>query len=241
MDRMTGDMTVTAPKKRAVIATRVVIGSEHAFNSMMDPSGAIGKTSTAMIRSLLGSTARLEIQPAPVLDGVDALPFLPAYIAVVFVCHGALMPRLPRLPTSEEAYSKNTKEQYEELGRFVEMFELMVNEARESCIDLLSKDGDHRELVQIAFHHQSLTAKPLFEIMRAIITEMIKDQTHFHYNERTSLGAILGQVQSDTTASPICGTISFTAHGLCWVHNRNRPRCRDILSTEIYDKRPGFY
>jgi hypothetical protein len=107
-----------------------------------------------------------------------------------------LMPRPPRLPTSEEAYSKNTKEQYEELGRFVEMFELMVNEARESCIDLLSKDSDHRELVQIAFHHQSLTAKSLFEIMRAIITEVIKDQAHFHYNERISLGAILGQVQS---------------------------------------------
>jgi len=38
------------------------------------------------------------------------------------------MPRLPMPPTNNEAYKKNTKEQYEALGRFVEKFELMVNE-----------------------------------------------------------------------------------------------------------------
>jgi hypothetical protein len=37
------------------------------------------------------------------------------------------MPRLPMPPTNNEAYKKNTKEQYEALGRFVEKFELMVN------------------------------------------------------------------------------------------------------------------
>jgi hypothetical protein len=40
------------------------------------------------------------------------------------------MPRLPMPPTDKKAYSKNTKEQYEALGRFVEAFELMVDEIR---------------------------------------------------------------------------------------------------------------
>jgi len=35
--------------------------------------------------------------------------------------------RIPMPPTNNEAYKKNTKEQYEALGRFVEKFELMVN------------------------------------------------------------------------------------------------------------------
>lgn len=44
---------------------------------------------------------------------------------------GVAMPRLPMPPTNEASYQKNTKEQYEMLGRFVEAFELMVNEVRE--------------------------------------------------------------------------------------------------------------
>lgn len=37
------------------------------------------------------------------------------------------MPRIPMPPTNAEAYKKNTKEQYEALGRFIEAFEAMVN------------------------------------------------------------------------------------------------------------------
>jgi len=84
------------------------------------------------------------------------------------------MPRLPMPKTDEESYQKNTREQYECLGRFVEAFEAMVEEVRFSAIDILSNDEEHRKLVDVAFHHQSLTAKPLFEIMRAIIADLLK-------------------------------------------------------------------
>ena len=36
------------------------------------------------------------------------------------------MTQLPPPKTDEEAYARNTKEQYEALGRFVEAFEFMV-------------------------------------------------------------------------------------------------------------------
>jgi len=78
------------------------------------------------------------------------------------------MPHLPGLPTDEREFRKNTTEQYAALGRFVENFELMVNEVRECSIDLVAHDGMNRELVGIAFHHHVLSAMPLIEIFRAI-------------------------------------------------------------------------
>jgi hypothetical protein len=36
------------------------------------------------------------------------------------------------------------------------------------------RDGDHDYLLPIAFHHQVMTAKPLFEIMRATIADKLK-------------------------------------------------------------------
>lgn len=72
-------------------------------------------------------------------------------------------------------YEKNTKEQYEALGRFVEAFEAMVDEARSSCIQLLASDTQHAKWVAVPLYHQSMTAKPLFEIFRCIIMQMMND------------------------------------------------------------------
>jgi hypothetical protein len=44
------------------------------------------------------------------------------------------------MPTDPERWKKNTKEQNEMLGRFVEAFELMVNEVRELCLFLASAE-----------------------------------------------------------------------------------------------------
>jgi hypothetical protein len=67
----------------------------------------------------------------------------------------------------------HSRDQYEALGRFVEAFEAMVAETRETCINLLARSGRHRDLIEIAFHHNVLTAKPVYEIMRAIIAELV--------------------------------------------------------------------
>src|SRR5437588_2895972 len=72
--------------------------------------------------------------------------------------------------------------QYEALGRFVEAFEHMVDDARCACMDIVSNlsgelehEHTHRLLLHIVFHHQIMTAKPLFEIMRAMISELLKN------------------------------------------------------------------
>ena len=81
------------------------------------------------------------------------------------------MPRIPLPPITDfEAYNKNTKAQYEALGQFVVAFEAMVGETRDCSINLL----DQARLVDIAFHHPSMTAKPLFDIFRALVVESLE-------------------------------------------------------------------
>lgn len=73
------------------------------------------------------------------------------------------------------AYDKNTKEQYECLGRFVEAFEAMVHEVRSNAIEMLAADTEFARLVEIPFYHAVMTAKPIFEIFRAIIATQINN------------------------------------------------------------------
>jgi hypothetical protein len=47
------------------------------------------------------------------------------------------MPKLPMPPTDKKKSEENVKGQYEALGRFVEAFELMVDEVRGTGIDRL--------------------------------------------------------------------------------------------------------
>jgi hypothetical protein len=74
---------------------------------------------------------------------------------------------------------------YDALGQFVEAFELMVNDVRDICVLIIVREAGlqgqqesslhapFETLLDVIFHHQALTAKPLFEIMRAIIASIV--------------------------------------------------------------------
>ncbi|MGA2055464.1 MAG: hypothetical protein ABSG88_09155 [Bradyrhizobium sp.] len=81
-----------------------------------------------------------------------------------------LLPQITDIGT----YNKNTKEQYEAIGRFVASFEAMVGETRDCIADLLVGESPNTHLVQIALHHSALTAKPLFEIFRTLMVEYLR-------------------------------------------------------------------
>jgi len=110
------------------------------------------------------------------------------------------MPRLPVPITDAEELLKNTTEQYAALGRFVEAFELMVNEVREICIERVC-DGigssERERLIEISFHNQSMTAKPLFDVMRAIIAETVNVETSPHYADRTTFKKVLSCIETE--------------------------------------------
>ena len=102
--------------------------------------------------------------------------------------------------TDPEQLSKNTTEQYAALGRFVEAFESMVNEVREICIERVCHgigSGERERLIEISFHSQSMTAKPLFDTMRAIIAEIVSAKTSPHYADRTTFKKILSCIETE--------------------------------------------
>jgi hypothetical protein len=118
-------------------------------------------------------------------------------------------------PTDKEALAKNIKEQYEALGRFVEAFEAMVDEVRGMCIDRiwdavtadtgldldLDLDQHYRKgLIEISFHHQSMTAKPLWDIMRSIIAEILTQESSPHHADRDNFKHLLGFMEGEYSA-----------------------------------------
>lgn len=73
--------------------------------------------------------------------------------------------------TRDEKFKRQTQEQFEALGRFVQDFELMVEAVRFGGAGLLSAG----RLANIVFHHSALTAAPLFEIFRAMVIEALAE------------------------------------------------------------------
>jgi hypothetical protein len=76
------------------------------------------------------------------------------------------------------SYIPTDHDKYEAIGRFVQAFELIVDHARIACKSLLRREG-YREktdtLLDIIFHHHSLTARPLFDIMRFMTAQVVHD------------------------------------------------------------------
>jgi hypothetical protein len=129
------------------------------------------------------------------------------------------MSRSPTPKTDKEAYIKNTKEQYEALGRFVEAFEAMVNEARSTCIDILSIESSQERLLEVVFHHSALTAKPLFEIMRALIAEQLKHIVKISIKDIDVFRGVLSDIA--TEYFDLANTRNNLLHGTWYIGYQN--------------------
>lgn len=77
--------------------------------------------------------------------------------------------------TRDQRYDRQTRWQFEALGRFVQAFELMIDAIRTNCVLLASGTPKQQRLINIAFHHTSMGADALFAIMRAMFAEIVID------------------------------------------------------------------
>jgi hypothetical protein len=113
-------------------------------------------------------------------------------------------------PTDNNQFKKNTTEQYAALGRFVEAFELMVDEVRGTCIDRIwaavtadtglehELDRDHRKgLIEISLHQQNMTAKPLWDTMRAVIAEIVSRENSPYHADQANFKSLLGYMEAE--------------------------------------------
>jgi hypothetical protein len=116
--------------------------------------------------------------------------------------------------TRNEKYQRQTKEQFEELGRFVQQFEQMVDAARFSCVQLTSSSAQHQSLMNVTFHHRSMTAEPLIQIMRALYGEKIKTIKP-ETEEVDTISSILSQIGRDY--SKLAGKRNELLHGTWYI------------------------
>ena len=106
-----------------------------------------------------------------------------------------------------EIWDKNTKEQYEMLGRFVAAFEFMVNEVRELCLWLAARDGRNAILVQTILHHEFLSAKPLFDILRALVVEALKDAIQEQQDRANNVNNLEPPLLTNADGDPLPMTV----------------------------------
>jgi hypothetical protein len=109
-------------------------------------------------------------------------------------------------------YKAQTAEQFEALGRFVQAFELMVDAARQALsMHLQSQNPSLVYLTRMIFHHPALTAKPLFELFRAVVYTLVNELLP-GCDESTALNnKLLGQVAKEYTA--LFETRNMILHG----------------------------
>jgi hypothetical protein len=117
-----------------------------------------------------------------------------------------------------EAYQKNTKEQYEALGRFVEAFEGMVHEARRDSIDIATQGLPpfQKGLVGIPYFHPAIAAKTIYEIFIAVIAETLNDQRYRDANniseaEIRYFSAVISQLSGEY--NKLCSKRNNLLHG----------------------------
>jgi hypothetical protein len=72
--------------------------------------------------------------------------------------------------TRHQRWEQQTADNFVALGRYVQAFEHLVGRARSGCSTLLGGT----EFAQIVLGHQALTAKPMFDILRAMMITAIR-------------------------------------------------------------------
>lgn len=77
--------------------------------------------------------------------------------------------------TVEDRRARQSAEQFAALGRFVQAFEGMVHGVRSSCQMLTQRPGVHGALMALVWNHQVMTAKPLFELYRAMLICIVEE------------------------------------------------------------------
>jgi hypothetical protein len=77
--------------------------------------------------------------------------------------------------TREARYNRQTTENFAAIGRFVQAFELMVHATRTGSLLLVAKDHSQQALLNRILHHSALSAMPLFEIWRSLVTAIVTE------------------------------------------------------------------
>jgi len=74
----------------------------------------------------------------------------------------------------EDKWQRQTKAQYEALGRFVAAFESLVDKIRSAITYAVGVGGHLASRISIITHHDVMSAKPLFDVLRATVMHRLR-------------------------------------------------------------------
>lgn len=95
--------------------------------------------------------------------------------------------------TRSEKYDRQTKEQFEALGRFVQAYEMMIDHVR-SVAKFCVQNPQNSGMVSLIFNHSCMTAKPLWELCHAFMRQKIR---RGGYSEADAALSILAQFNKE--------------------------------------------
>jgi hypothetical protein len=146
-------------------------------------------------------------------------------------------PSIP-LPTHHQTLEEQAA-WFMHLGMFVQAFEDVVQATRVSCLYLTTAEQQvgHFNLMDIVFNHQNLTLLPLFELLRSIIAESLRQNPDLMPEEEKKLLAqIMKDVSEDIRGLNTNRNNILHAHwGIGVPHSAQDPNTRIIM----LKKQPG--
>src|SRR5690349_6632906 len=102
--------------------------------------------------------------------------------------------------TPEQKRKRQTDAIHAALGRYVEAFEQLLLWIRGGCVMVTSATATppgnvmQQRLMNVVFHHRSMTAEPLFNIYRGLVGEIINaPDVKIEPGERSAIESILKQ------------------------------------------------
>jgi hypothetical protein len=83
------------------------------------------------------------------------------------------MPDNSEEETRDQRRTRQTGQLYAAIGRYTVAFELMVHAIRTGCVTFTSVSPTHQRLMNVIFHHKSMSARAMFDIYRSMIAEHV--------------------------------------------------------------------
>lgn len=98
--------------------------------------------------------------------------------------------------TVEQKFERQTKAQYEALGRYVQAFELMVFSIRTRLVSLLSNDALYQERISLVLDNRAMTAGPLWEAMCHVALATAEQDSWISANSRKVIVDLLSYLST---------------------------------------------
>lgn len=143
--------------------------------------------------------------------------------------------------TRDQKFTRQTKESFEYLGRFVQAFQQTESVIRMHCSMMATGGVKQQGRLNTILYHHSLTAMPLFEIMMGMIGQIIHDPDNKIANKEVQIANEIIK-QSGSMIEPLIRQRNNLLHGhwmIGWT-NPTKTDFSEVAVTKFKTTRRGY-